>query len=244
MKALFSITAKKLAGAIIATTTAAAARFCQNGGGLRQSPWSTSQLRFARFTGIDVKPGNVIQRKGKTYEVVKANHTTQGRGGAIIQVELRDIDSGNKVNERLRTDEAVEKVFVQDKSYTYLYTDNESGCVVLMEPETYDQIDVPKHMFGEGLPYLTDDMNVSVQFLDGRPTSAKVPQRVTCTVAEAHVHVKGSTAQPQYKKVLLDNGLTVQVPSYILAGEKIIINTTEHYYMSRDFVRLPSAILY
>ncbi|KAJ0612353.1 putative ribosomal protein L2, domain 2 [Helianthus annuus] len=70
---------------------------------------------------------------GKVYQVVKAQHSTQGRGGAIIQVELRDVDSGNKVNERFRTDETVEKIFVEAKSYTYLYTDEETDTIVLME---------------------------------------------------------------------------------------------------------------
>ncbi|KAE9462336.1 hypothetical protein C3L33_05750, partial [Rhododendron williamsianum] len=98
---------------------------------LLASPWSATQLRGAKYRGSDVKPGNVIERKGKIYQVVKAQHTVQGRGGACIQVELRDVDSGNKVNERLRTDEAVEKVFVEEKPYKYLYT--EDDFVVLTE---------------------------------------------------------------------------------------------------------------
>ncbi|CAL5428687.1 unnamed protein product [Camellia sinensis] len=121
-------------------------------GAVLECPWSATQLRGAKFRGSDVKPGNVIERKGKIYQVVKAQHTVQGRGGACIQVELRDIDSGNKINERLRTDEAIEKVFVEEKPYTYLYT--EDNFVVLAEPKTYDQLDVPKDLFGEAAVYL------------------------------------------------------------------------------------------
>ncbi|KAL3529796.1 hypothetical protein ACH5RR_009118 [Cinchona calisaya] len=198
---------------------------------LLASPWSATQLRHARFSGADVRPGNVIERKGKIYQVVKAQHTTQGRGGAIIQVELRDVDSGSKVNERFRTDESIERVFVEEMSFTYLYTDDDT--VVLMDPDTYSQINVPRDLFGESLPYLQDDMKVTLQLYDKRPMSASIPQKVTCIVAEAQVHVKGSTATPQYKKVKLDNGLTVQVPAHVLAGEKIIINTTDHSYVSR-----------
>ncbi|KAG5517753.1 hypothetical protein RHGRI_038212 [Rhododendron griersonianum] len=176
---------------------------------LLASPWSATQLRGAKYRGSDVKPGNVIERKGKIYQVVKAQHTVQGRGGACIQVELRDVDSGNKVNERLRTDEAVEKVFVEEKPYKYLYT--EDDFVVLTDPKTYDQLDVPKDLFGEAAVYLKDDMTVTVQLYDGKPMSASVPQRVTCEVVEAQVPMKGIAATPHYKKVLLDNGLSVQL---------------------------------
>lgn len=198
---------------------------------LLASPWSATQLRGAKYRGSDVKPGNVIERKGKIYQVVKAQHTVQGRGGACIQVELRDVDSGNKVNERLRTDEAVEKVFVEEKHYKYLYT--EDDFVVLTDPKTYDQLDVPKDLFGETAVYLKDDMTVSVQLYDGKPMSASVPQRVTCEVVEAQVPMKGIAATPHYKKVLLDNGLSVQVPAHVVAGDQVVINTSDNSYITR-----------
>ncbi|XP_073054662.1 uncharacterized protein [Primulina eburnea] len=184
---------------------------------LLSSPWSTTQLRCARFSGADV---------------VKAQHTTQGRGGAIIQVELRDVDSGSKSNERLRTDEPVERVYVQEKSLTYLYTDDETGNVVLMDPETYGQLDVPSHLFGESLAYLQDDMKVTVQLYDEKPMAASMPNRATCTVVEAADVVKGSGPMP-YKKVLLDNGRTIQAPAHVLAGDKIIVSTTDNSYIGK-----------
>ncbi|KAK6163780.1 hypothetical protein DH2020_000644 [Rehmannia glutinosa] len=215
------------------TTCTHRIKFQSSGGGLLDSPWSATQLRHARFTGADVRRGNVIQRRGKIYEVIKAHHTTQGRGGAIIHVELRDVDSGSKVNERLRTDETLEKIFVQEKSLTYLYTDDETGNIVLMEPDTYSQLEVPRHLFGESHVYLQDDMEVTVQLYDERPLSASIPHRVTCTVAEAAEALKGSSKTTPNKRVLLDNGLAVQVPAHIVAGDKIIINTTDNTYASR-----------
>ncbi|KAJ0623774.1 putative ribosomal protein L2, domain 2 [Helianthus annuus] len=231
-------------------------------------PWSVNQIRFAKARGSDVRPGNVIERKGlcKYYflllrtpkrpdyrltelflpcfafirfrkslpgNVVKAQHSTQGRGGAIIQVELRDVDSGNKVNERFRTDETVEKIFVEAKSYTYLYTDEETDTIVLMEPNTFVQLDVPKHLFGNSLAYLKDDITVSVELFNDRPMSASVPKRVTCTVVEAQVPMKGMGATPHTKKVLLDNGLRVEVPPHVVTGDKILIDTTNDSYISR-----------
>ncbi|KAK9058538.1 hypothetical protein SSX86_023380 [Deinandra increscens subsp. villosa] len=205
-------------------------------------PWSANQIRFAKARGSDVRPGNVIERKGKVYQVmlllmpVKYTALDSRKGRCYHtdyqQVELRDVDSGNKVNERFRTDETVEKIFVEAKSYTYLYTDEETDTVVLMEPKTFVQLDVPKHLFGNSLAYLKDDITVSVELFNDRPMSASVPKRVTCTVVEAQVSMKGMGATPHTKKVLLDNGLRVEVPPHVITGDKILIDTTNDSYIS------------
>ncbi|KAF9596576.1 hypothetical protein IFM89_012307 [Coptis chinensis] len=195
------------------------------------TPWFAIQNRGAKVLGTDVRVGTVIERKGRIFQVIKWQHTKQGRGGATIQVELRDVDSGNKVTERFRTDEALEKVFVEGKAFTFLYS--EGDTVVIMDPNTFDQLEISKDLFGKTAAYLHEDMKVSVQFYDGKPMSASVPTRVTCTVAEAKSHMKGLTAAPQYKKVLLENGLTVMAPPFIEAGDQIVINTLEDTYMER-----------
>ncbi|GMH07445.1 hypothetical protein Nepgr_009285 [Nepenthes gracilis] len=199
--------------------------------GLLATPWSVTQQCGAKVMGSEVRVGNIIQRKGRVYQVLKAQHTQHGRGGASIQVELRDVDGGNKVTERFRPDEAVERVFVEDKSFTYLYT--EGNAVVLMDPKTFEQIEVSKELFGKAAVYLRDDMKVSVQYYDGRPMSASVPQRVTCIVVEAQTPMKGVSVTPQYKRVLLDNGLTILAPPFIVTGDAIVINTTDDLYITR-----------
>lgn len=163
--------------------------------------------------------------------MIKAQHSHQGRGGATIQVELRDVDTGNKIVERFRTDEALERVFVEEKSFTYLYQEGDN--VALMEPNTFEQIEVSKDLFGKAAAYLKDEMRVTLQYYDGRAVSGSVPPRVTCTVVEAQPNTKGLTAQPQYKRVLLDNGLTVLAPPFIEAGESIVITTVDDSYVTR-----------
>ncbi|XP_065017017.1 uncharacterized protein LOC135643676 isoform X3 [Musa acuminata AAA Group] len=180
------------------------------------APWSALQSRGAKVLGTDV---------------LKAQHTQHGRGGATIQVELRDVDTGNKITERFRTDEALERVFVEDKSFTYLYQEGE--FVMLMEPNTFEQIEVQKEMFGKASAYLKEDMTVRLQYYDGKLMSASVPHRVTCKVVEAQPNIKGLTAAPQYKRVVLDNGLTVHAPPFVETGEEIIINTTDDSYITR-----------
>ncbi|XP_047321921.1 elongation factor P [Impatiens glandulifera] len=197
------------------------------------SPWSSMQRRGAKCRSSDLKPGNYIQKKGseRMYEVVHLEHVVQGRGGASIQVELRDVDSGNKSNERLRTDEMVEKIFVEGRAYTFLYIDGDD--VVVMDPNTYEQLEISSKMIGNTAVYLKDGMTVSVQLFNEKLMSASIPQRVTCRVVEAQTPIKGIGATPHYKKVNLDNGLVVQVPPYILTGDDVIINTVDNSFHSR-----------
>ncbi|XP_074558996.1 uncharacterized protein LOC141814935 [Curcuma longa] len=194
-------------------------------------PWAALQYRGAKVLGTDVRPGKIVQRKDRIYQVLKAQHTQHGRGGATIQVELRDVDTGNKVTERFRTDEAIETVFVEEKSFTYLY--QEGNLVTLMEPSTFEQVEVQKELFGKAVAYLKEDMAVTLQYYDNKLMSASIPHRVKCKVVEAQPNAKGITAAPQYKRVVIDNGLTVLAPPFIEIGHEIMVNTTDDSYITR-----------
>lgn len=198
---------------------------------LFRSPWSVLQQRGVKVRGSDVRPGNVVDRKGRLYEVVKADHNQQGRGSAMIQVELRDVESGNKVNARFNTDESVEKVFVEEKSFTCMCTMGDE--VALIDPQTFEQVDVKRDLFGKAGVYLKEEMKVMLRFFDDTPLSGSVPKRVICTVVDTPPPLKGVSATPAEKRALLDNGLTVKVPPFIESGEAILVNTEEDAYMSR-----------
>ncbi|VVA97761.1 unnamed protein product [Arabis nemorensis] len=207
------------------------------GGCCREAPpldslWSAVQHRGVKVNAIQLRQGNVIERAGWVFEVVEAEHKQQGRGGASMQVELRDVDNGNKLNLRFGTEESVEKVFVQEKSFTCLYT--EGDTVFLIEPDTFEQVEVPLDIFGKAAVYLKEEMKVQLQLYDGRALSASLPKHVTCTIEETQLPMKGLTSAPRYKRALLDNGSTIQVPSYLEAGEKIVVNTEDDSFVKRD----------
>ncbi|CAI6010990.1 unnamed protein product [Closterium sp. NIES-65] len=194
-------------------------------GGLAQS------VRHARVTGSEVKVGSVIERKGRYFQVVKTQHTQQGRGGATIQVELRDVQTGLKSNEKLRTSEHIELVFSDDKPFVFLYVDEDNAC--LMEKQTFEQISLPVSMFGDAAPLLQDGMEVVVHLFNDKALSASLPARVSDVVDEAEPFFKGQTAAPSYKKVKLRSGITVQVPSFVVAGDEIIVQTSDLTYVTR-----------
>ncbi|KAH7307228.1 hypothetical protein KP509_22G050600 [Ceratopteris richardii] len=164
-------------------------------------------------------------------EVLKTQHTQQGRGGATIQVELRDLQSGLKSTERFRTSEAIEKIYVETKGYTFLYI--EGNTVFLMESDTFEQVEVSKDMFGNGAAYLTDGMALTGQVADGKLLAVSVPNRVTCKVIEAEPSFKGQTATPVYKRAVLENGQKIMVPTFVDAEDLIVVNTIDNSYVSR-----------
>ncbi|KAJ7558209.1 hypothetical protein O6H91_04G028400 [Diphasiastrum complanatum] len=189
------------------------------------------QVRDAKVLGSDVKQGFIIERKGRLLQVLKTQHTQQGRGGATIQVELRDLQNGLKSSERLRTSEAIEKAYIDEKVLTFLYDEGENAT--LMDPSSYEQIEVPKKIFGTGAVYLTDGMAVTAQIYEGSPLSANVPTRVTCTVIKAEPYMKGETQTPTYKRVVLENGQQIMAPPFIVAGDRIVVDTTNNTYITR-----------
>ncbi|XP_074303718.1 uncharacterized protein LOC141638211 isoform X3 [Silene latifolia] len=220
-------------GVLVLGIRAAKSKWCCDS--VLSSPSSSRflfQRRGAKVLGSDVRSGTIVNRKGRIFQVIKAQHTQHGRGGATIQVELRDVDTGNKLTERFRTDEPIEKVYVEERTFKYLYS--EGDILVLTDPETYEQVEVPKDLFGKTAVYLKEDMTVRVSYFDDRPMSATLPYRVTCTVIQAQPPKKGLSVNPQYKKVLLDNGLTVLAPPFIVTGDKIVVNTDDNSYFTRE----------
>lgn len=141
-------------------------------------------------------------------------------------MELRDVLQGTKVTQRLGTNEDFEKAYVQEKTFMYMCTDQD-GTIVLMDNDTLDQIEVSKDLFGKNSSYIQDEMKVKVQFYDDKPISASVPKRVICTVKEV------IAATPRNKKVILDNGPTIEVPPHIVAGDAILVNTEDDCYIER-----------
>ncbi|CAN1294880.1 Elongation factor P [Linum perenne] len=194
-------------------------------------PWSLLQHRGVKVNAIHLRPGNVIEKSGCVQDVVDVEHRQRGRGGAMMQIEIRDVDNGSKQNSRFGTEESVERVFVQEKPFTCLYT--EDNMAYLMDPVNFEQLEVPLELFGKSAAYLQEDLRVKLQLYDGRPLSGSVPKQVTCSIKETQANMKGTTVTPRYVKAVLDNGLTVQVPPYVKIGEKVIFNTEDDTFVSR-----------
>ncbi len=179
----------------------------------------------------NIRPGNILEYKDKLWQVSKIMHTQPGKGGAYMQVEMKDIRNGTKMNERFRSSETVEFVRLEQKDYQYLFMDGDN--LTLMSLETYEQINVPKEIVGDSVAFLQDGMTLRVEVYDENPIQAYLPETVVLTVDTADAVVKGQTAASSYKPAIMENGVRVLVPPFIEAGDKLVVRTIDGTYVER-----------
>ena len=184
-----------------------------------------------KIDGNTIRPGNVIEHKGGLWRAVKIAHTQPGKGGAYLQVELKNLRDSTKLNERFRSSEKVEKVRLEQKDFQFLYVDGD--MVHFMDQTSYEQISITAEDVGEDVVFLQDGMQVRIEFHEETPLGVSLPDKVTLEVTETEPVVKGQTASSSYKPALLDNGLRVGVPPFVNAGDKIVVSTAEREYVSR-----------
>ena len=184
-----------------------------------------------KINGNAIRPGMVIEHKDRLCRAVKIQHTQPGKGGAYLQVELRDIRDGTKLNERFRSSETVERVRLDQKPYQYLFADGD--MLTFMDNETYEQVSINSDLVGEPLPFLQEGMGVTIESYEGSPISIELPESVVMEVTEADPVVKGQTAASSYKPALLENGVRVMVPPHIEMGTRIVVSTADGSYVER-----------
>src|SRR5215469_4748650 len=180
---------------------------------------------MAKVAGNQISPGMMISHDGGLWMAVKCQAVKPGKGGAYNQVELKNIVTGTKLNERFRADASVEETYLEKKDFQYLFANGD--MLTFMDMETYDQIELNAEFVGDQAQFLQDGMKVLVQTYEGRPIGIKLPLQVTLEVVEADAVLKGGTAAPSYKGAVLENGLKIQVPPFIDAGEKVVVSTEE-----------------
>ena len=178
-----------------------------------------------------IRAGQVIEHDGRRWTVLKQQIITPGKGGAFIQVEMRDLKSGNKTNERWRTADTVERLMTEEREFTYSYTDGTN--LVLMDPESFEQHMVPAALLGDMAPFLQDNMPVTLDLVEGDPVGIHLPPTVVLEVVEADPVVKGQTAASSYKPAKLSNGVKTSVPPFIETGEKVVVRTEDASYVER-----------
>jgi elongation factor P len=186
---------------------------------------------MAKITGNEISPGTLINYDRGLWIAVKTQKVKPGKGGAYNQVELKNITSGTKLNQRFRSDEAVDEAILDKKDFQFLFANGD--MLTFMDMETYDQIELASDFVGEQAQFLQDGMKTLVQLYEGKPIGIKLPVQVTLTVAEADPVLKGGTAAPSYKSAVLENGMKIQVPPFIAAGERIIVATEDGSYVRR-----------
>jgi|TARA_B110000196_G_scaffold171309_1_gene147088 elongation factor P len=184
-----------------------------------------------RINGNAIRPGNVVEHKGSLWRAVKIAHTQPGKGGAYLQVELRNLRDGRKLNERFRASENVERVRLDQKEYQFLFGNGVS--YTFMDAETYEQVELNSEQLGEQAAYLQDGMTVTVESHEDAVLGVSLPEQVILGVTDTEPVLKGQTATASYKPAVLENGVRSSVPPFVGVGDKIVINTEDGTYVKR-----------
>ncbi len=184
-----------------------------------------------KINGNAIRPGMVIEHQDRLWIAVKISHTQPGKGGAYLQVELKDIRDGTKLNERFRASENVERVRLHQRPFQYLYADGD--LFHFMDQETYEQTGLSRDLVGDGAVFLQEGMVVTIESHEGVPISLALPETAVQTVTETEPVLRGQTAAASFKPALLDNGVRLMVPPHISEGERIVVSTSDSTYVER-----------
>lgn len=185
-----------------------------------------------RISANDIKSGNILDYEGELWVVAKTpEHTKPGKGGAYVQVEMKNLRTGNKLNQRFSSSDSVEKAFLERKTMQYLYQEN--NLLVFMDPDSFEQVMIDQDIMKENLPYLSDGMEVDIESYQDKPLNVILPQTVILEIIETDPVLKGATVTSSYKPAIMSNGLKVMVPPYLVTGEKIIVRTEDTSFVKR-----------
>ena len=178
-----------------------------------------------------MRPGMIIKHNGELHSVFKVEHRTPGNLRAFIQAKLRNLRTGAMFEHRFRSPDPIEKVAVDEIKMEFLYHDGDNYH--FMNQENYEQIALGAEVLGDAVDYLTANMEIHIEFFDGKAVGVELPQTVDLKVVETEPGIKSATASSVTKPAKTETGLVVQVPPFINEGETIRVDTAEGAYLSR-----------
>ena len=184
-----------------------------------------------KITAIEIKPGMIIEHKNDFWNVLKTQHVKPGKGGAFNQVELKSVIKGTKLNERFRSNETVEKASLEETKFNFLYADENN--LFFINPVSFEQIEIKKEIVGDKGKLLTENLEVTISFHNEIPISVELPNQVKCKIQITDVALKGQTVSSSYKPATLNNGLNIQVPPFIEAGDEVVVDTRNLEYVKK-----------
>ncbi len=178
-----------------------------------------------------MRPGMVIKFNNELYSVFSVFHRTPGNLRGFVQAKMRNLRSGNMIEHRFSSEDRVERAALEEHTMEYLYDDGE--YYYFMNTENFEQMHLMKDLLGDAINYLIPQLQVSVEFYEGKPISVDLPATVDMTVVETEPGLKGASVSNVTKPAQTETGLVVQVPPFINEGEKIRVNTAEGTYQER-----------
>jgi len=186
---------------------------------------------MAQLQPTDLKKGVVVQVDGKPFKVIDYNQKVMGRGGSIVNVRLKNLIDGAVIPKTYKGQEKIDSAEVTSQTVQYLYKDVDN--FYFMDPENFEQFQLPADVCEEAAPYLKEGDNLSLQFFDGRVINVELPKNIYLEVTYSEGVVKGDTTSSVLKDATLETGLVIKVPAFIKTGDVISVDTTSGEYRER-----------
>ncbi len=183
------------------------------------------------FPATQIRRGMVIVFEGAPCRIIEFRHHTPGNLRAMVQAKLKNLLSGNSFEHRFRADDSIEKADMETHELQFLYKGGDSYH--FMNTENFEQLEMDEEALGDNAPWLQDNMMVVAEFYNGKPMSLQLPQFVNLSIKDTAPVMKTATKTASTKPALLENGVTVNVPEFIGAGERIRVNPSTGEYMDR-----------
>jgi elongation factor P len=200
--------------------------------GAREVPLTKNRgIVIVKVIASTLRKGNIVEIEDKLYVILTAENIHPGKGTPVTQIDMRRISDGVKVSQRYKTTEQVERAYVEDREFQYLYNDGDGFH--FMNTETYDQVIVPADVVGDQAPYLQPEMKIMLSVYEGVVVAMELPQRAVLKVVETEPSIKSQTATSSYKPALLSNGVRTMVPPHIASGTRIVVLTADGSYVER-----------
>ena len=178
-----------------------------------------------------LRKGMLIKMGEDLFRVLDLQHVTPGNLRGFVRVKLRNIRSGSLADQKLRSEDEIERATLDEKKMQYLYKDGASYH--FMDTETYEQIALTDEVLGDAMQYMVAESVIEMEFYGAEPVGIELPQTVDLKVVETSPAIKGATASAQLKPAKLETGLVVQVPPFINEGDRVRVNTETGEYQSR-----------
>ena len=178
-----------------------------------------------------MRKGMLIKLGDDLFRVLDLQHVTPGNLRGFVRVKFRNIRTGTLSDQKLRSEDFVERAVLDERQMQYLYKDGDSYH--FMDTETYEQLHISSEALGESVNYLVPDAVIAVEFYGSEPVGIELPATVDLKVKDTVPGIKGATASNQIKPATLETGLVVNVPPFINTGDRIRVSTETGEYLSR-----------
>jgi elongation factor P len=178
-----------------------------------------------------LRKGHIIKMGEDLLRILELQHVTPGNLRGFVRVKLRNIRNGALADQRLRSDDTIERAQLDEREMQYLY--NDAAGYHFMDTTSYEQITLADEVLGELAGYLVAESTINVEFYESEPVGIELPQTVDLVVKDTAPGIKGATASAQVKPATLETGIVVNVPPFVNVGDKIRVNTETGEYQSR-----------